>query len=52
MGDDGRAHRRIKTVHGHGYRFIADVHLEEITAVPGTASDVPVVEIGRIPRTR
>lgn len=51
VGDDGRAQRRIKTVHGHGYRFVADVHSDEIT-VPGAPSDMPVVEGGRVPRTR
>jgi pimeloyl-ACP methyl ester carboxylesterase/DNA-binding winged helix-turn-helix (wHTH) protein len=25
LGDDGRAQRMIRTVHGHGYRFVADV---------------------------
>lgn len=26
VGDDGRGQRMIKTVHGRGYRFVADVH--------------------------
>lgn len=31
MGDDGRGQRLIRTVHGRGYRFIADVALEAAT---------------------
>jgi pimeloyl-ACP methyl ester carboxylesterase/DNA-binding winged helix-turn-helix (wHTH) protein len=52
VGDDGQAQRVIRTVHGHGYRFVADVHLDEMARGRGTAPDVPVVEIGKLPRTR
>lgn len=38
LGDDGRAQRLIRTVHGRGFRFVADVH-----AAPGigTGGAVP-----------
>jgi pimeloyl-ACP methyl ester carboxylesterase len=52
IGDDGRAQRVIKTVHGHGYRFVVDVRLDEDTPSRAAAGSVPVVEIGAIPRTR
>jgi pimeloyl-ACP methyl ester carboxylesterase/DNA-binding winged helix-turn-helix (wHTH) protein len=52
VGDDGRAQRVIKTVHGHGYRFVADVRLDEGSLARAAASPVPVVEIGTMPRTR
>jgi pimeloyl-ACP methyl ester carboxylesterase len=29
MGDDGRSQRLIRTVHGRGYRFVADVTVED-----------------------
>ncbi|MDH3655286.1 MAG: alpha/beta fold hydrolase, partial [Myxococcales bacterium] len=38
VGDDGRAQRIVKTVHGRGYRIVVEV--EEITAVPKD-KDVP-----------
>jgi pimeloyl-ACP methyl ester carboxylesterase len=34
MGDDGRGQRLIRTVHGRGYRFIADVAVEPAPAAP------------------
>lgn len=60
MGDDGRAQRMIKTVHGHGYRFVVDVtsaasEVEAAVAPAGASGDRPigpVVEIARIPATR
>jgi len=52
VADDGQAQRVIRTVHGHGYRFVADVQLDEVAPMPGPPSDVPVVEISRVPRTR
>jgi len=39
VGDDGRAQRMIKTIHGRGYRFIARVDVRE-----QPASDVQEVE--------
>ena len=32
LGDDGRSQRFIKTVHGHGFRFVADVQVQRSTA--------------------
>ena len=31
LGDDGRAQRVIRTVHGRGFRFVADVHVTSAT---------------------
>ncbi len=28
LGDDGKAQRFIRTIHGQGFRFVADVHVE------------------------
>lgn len=37
LGDDGRSQRFIKTVHGQGFRFVADVSVERARwAAPGT----------------
>ena len=38
IGDDGRAQRCIRTIHGTGYRFVADVR--PVTAAPSTPSTV------------
>lgn len=38
VGDDGRAQRILRTIHGRGYRIVAEV--EEIAAAP-TGRDVP-----------
>jgi len=39
VGDDGHAQRIIRTHHGRGYRFVADV--AETDPVAGTATDLP-----------
>src|SRR5215468_1287069 len=36
IGDDGRAQRLIRTVHGRGYQFVADVRVRE-PAAPAAA---------------
>jgi DNA-binding winged helix-turn-helix (wHTH) protein/predicted ATPase len=42
LGDRGREQRVIQTVHGRGYRFIADVEVRESeTAFPEPASPLP-----------
>jgi pimeloyl-ACP methyl ester carboxylesterase len=38
IGDDGQAQRLIKTVHGRGYRFVADVSRTEVSASSGAAA--------------
>ncbi len=44
MGDSGRAQRLIKTIHGHGYRFIGEIdsHPSKAAEVPPTAVTSPV----------
>ena len=37
IGDDAVRQAMIKTLHGHGYRFVAPVHSEAITAPPVAA---------------
>lgn len=44
VGDDGRAQRIIKTVHGRGYRFVADVLEEELSGPPAAAPPWTVSE--------
>lgn len=36
IGDDGRAQRLIRTVHGRGYQFVGSVQESEATRVPAT----------------
>ena len=46
MGDDGRGQRLIRTVHGRGYRFVADVTVE----APGEATgESPAAAADRSP---
>jgi DNA-binding winged helix-turn-helix (wHTH) protein len=42
MGDDGRGQRLIRTVHGRGYRFVADVTVEggPVDRSPGAAAPI------------
>jgi DNA-binding winged helix-turn-helix (wHTH) protein/dienelactone hydrolase len=42
LGDDGHAQRLIRTVHGRGYRFVADV--ATTAASDGTVADHPTVD--------
>jgi len=46
LGDDGRAQWAIKTVHGRGYRFAADVVVDE-HAPPGHSSSTPAATTPR-----
>jgi DNA-binding winged helix-turn-helix (wHTH) protein/dienelactone hydrolase len=39
MGDDGRDQRLIRTVHGRGYRFVADVDVDMTGRPPAAARD-------------
>lgn len=41
VGDNGRAQRMIKTVHGHGYSFIAPVEERAQGSVPAETAVVP-----------
>jgi DNA-binding winged helix-turn-helix (wHTH) protein len=41
VGDAGRAQRIIQTLHGHGYRFVADVITDEPTPPAGSTGPVP-----------
>ncbi|HSP97810.1 MAG TPA: winged helix-turn-helix domain-containing protein [Candidatus Dormibacteraeota bacterium] len=39
LGDDGKAQRFIKTIHGRGFRFVAAVEVAPPTAVGATAAE-------------
>ncbi|MDW3177394.1 MAG: alpha/beta fold hydrolase [Acidimicrobiia bacterium] len=39
VGDDGRRQHTIKTLHGRGYRFVADVFSPETAETPSTAAE-------------
>ena len=41
VGDAGRAQRIIQTLHGHGYRFVADVITDAPTPPAGSTGPVP-----------
>ena len=45
LGDDGRAQRYIKTVHGIGYRFVGRLHESPVTVSPGTTDPPGVAEV-------
>ena len=53
IGDDGRAQRLIRTVHGRGYQFVGDVRIAEpVTGAAQQSTPVPVPvtpTIGREP---
>ncbi|MEV6489021.1 alpha/beta fold hydrolase [Actinoplanes sp. NPDC051633] len=51
VGDNGRAQRLIKTVHGRGYRFVADVRAADESSAPDPES-APDGEVYAIPPTR
>lgn len=51
VGDDGRAQRVIKTFHGRGYRFIADVEIAEHHRRERTSHSSPVPTAPVAPRT-
>jgi DNA-binding winged helix-turn-helix (wHTH) protein/tetratricopeptide (TPR) repeat protein len=44
IGDDGRDQRVIRTIHGYGYRFVADVTERSDVRSPEVATGVPLVE--------
>jgi len=48
VGDDAVRQEMIKTLHGHGYRFVAQVHTEAATPVPAplAAESGPKAETG------
>ncbi len=43
VGDDGRAQSVIRTVHGRGYRFVAEIRELAAVAAPGPTPPGPVV---------
>jgi pimeloyl-ACP methyl ester carboxylesterase/DNA-binding winged helix-turn-helix (wHTH) protein len=51
VGDDGRSQRVVRTVHGHGYRFVADVQEQSGSAAPdtSTARSVPLASDEALP---
>lgn len=51
LGDDGRTQRVIKTVHGHGYRFVAEVSQENEgpAAVAGATGPTPAAGLHPAP---
>jgi DNA-binding winged helix-turn-helix (wHTH) protein len=58
LGDDGSAQRMIRTAHGHGHRFVADVQVvddvaraEESPRLPEPATVAPRVRLPAPPRT-
>jgi DNA-binding winged helix-turn-helix (wHTH) protein/Tfp pilus assembly protein PilF len=38
LGDDGRTQRFIRTIHGRGFRFVAEVRIATMSAVDATSS--------------
>ena len=42
VGDDASAQRFIKTLHGHGYRFVAEVLLPDKTSPPDSETQTAV----------
>jgi len=41
IGDDASRQEKIKTLHGHGYRFVAEVTTQEAAVTPATVAVVP-----------
>ena len=41
VGDDGSAQRIIRTLHGRGYRFVADVLEKDVPAADSRSTEVP-----------
>lgn len=41
LGDDGKMQKFIKTVHGQGFRFVADVRMQRDAAVVTTSDSTP-----------
>src|SRR5262245_9067409 len=55
VGDSGQEQRIIKTVHGRGYRFVADVEEADLVApraAPPREGPPTVMTVTRVPRTR
>lgn len=52
LGDSGKAQRFIKTIHGKGFRFVADVQVAQGTTsvVPGHDIEKPDVSVETSPR--
>lgn len=52
LGDSGKAQRFIKTIHGKGFRFIADAQIVHSTAVvqPGARDEKPDVSVDASPQ--
>jgi predicted ATPase/DNA-binding winged helix-turn-helix (wHTH) protein len=52
IGDDGRAQRLIRTVHGRGYQFVGDVRVDDGDAAEphGRAAPIPTVPTPTIGR--
>lgn len=46
VGDDADSQHSIKTVHGRGYRFVAELVLPEVPPETGVADEVPASESG------
>lgn len=51
LGDDGRNQRYVKTVHGQGFRFVADVRVERDEAAPATSTSTDSPANGADPST-
>ena len=51
IGDDGRAQRLIRTVHGRGYQFVGEVRTEEPAATAPIVTRVPTPATTTIGRT-
>ena len=52
LGDSGKAQRFIKTIHGKGFRFVADVGVAHSTArvFPGDSGEQPDISVETSPR--
>ncbi|MEM7079186.1 MAG: winged helix-turn-helix domain-containing protein [Pseudomonadota bacterium] len=51
LGDSGRTQKWIKTVHGRGYRFIAEIDKPQVPDAPAPEVETPRSNVGR-ERTR